>query len=104
MLALPDPPTAVIAANDVIAAKLCYALKKRGLSVPEDISLTGFDNLDFAETLVPGGLTTVEQPFTRLGTKAAQLLIGQINTRNFTPRKVELESPLLIRNSVRDLR
>lgn len=104
LLTLPEPPTVLAAVNDALAARLCYAVRRRGLSIPDDISLTGFDNLDFTDTLVPGGLTTVEQPFTRLGAKAAQLLISQINTHNFTPKKVALESPLIVRNSVKDLR
>lgn len=65
--------TAVVCASDLIAIGLINGLKKRGLSVPEDISVSGFDNLDVAKYFTPA-LTTVKQDFTTLGENAFTLL------------------------------
>lgn len=65
--------TAIVCASDLIAIGLINGLKKRGLSVPEDISVSGFDNLDIARYFTPA-LTTVKQDFTTLGENAFTLL------------------------------
>ena len=65
--------TAVVCASDLIAIGLITGLRKRGLRVPEDISVSGFDNLDVARYFTPA-LTTVKQDFISLGENAFTLL------------------------------
>jgi DNA-binding LacI/PurR family transcriptional regulator len=61
LLALPEPPTAVLAATDVIAIGLIHAAYERGVRVPDDLSVVGFDDVPLAAAVVPG-LTTVRMP------------------------------------------
>ncbi len=74
LLIQPIRPTAVFAANDLMAKGAMMAIKESGLQVPKDISIVGFDDIDLAAGLVPS-LTTVKQPLFRLGTEAASFLI-----------------------------
>lgn len=73
-LALPDPPTAVFVCTDRWAAWMADAASARGLSIPGDIALAGFDDLASAQTLC-GGLTTVHQPFVQIGRTAVERLL-----------------------------
>jgi LacI family transcriptional regulator len=79
MLALPDPPTVFCCGNDKMALKVYGILRSRGLRIPEDISVAGYDNHRvIAETLYPP-LTTVELPYNAMGARAAQRLIDAIS-------------------------
>lgn len=78
LLSLESPPDAIFAINDPSAIEAIQVIKKRGLRVPEDISVVGFSN-DFASALIEPSLTTVSQPVKEIGQTAAQLLIEQIN-------------------------
>ncbi|MEL6979358.1 MAG: LacI family DNA-binding transcriptional regulator [Pseudomonadota bacterium] len=68
-------PTAVICGNDVLAAGAIKAARAMGLRVPQDVSITGFDNLDLAE-VVPPGVTTAKVPHRRMGRQAAETLLA----------------------------
>ncbi|MEU8762015.1 LacI family DNA-binding transcriptional regulator [Streptomyces sp. NPDC048659] len=71
-----DPAlTAVVAANDTVALGVCAALRERGLSVPDDVSVAGFDDLPFALDAVPA-LTTVRLPLHEAGLRAGRLAMG----------------------------
>jgi DNA-binding LacI/PurR family transcriptional regulator len=70
----PEGPTAVFAANDLIAVGLLRALWEHGLRVPEDVSVVGFDDVESSAYLVPA-LTTVRQPFAALGEAAVRALL-----------------------------
>lgn len=70
-------PTAVICGNDVLAAGALSQAKSLGLSVPEQVSITGFDNIDIA-TVVEPALTTVHVPHRRMGKSAAEQLLKLI--------------------------
>ena len=70
-------PTAIICGNDVLAAGALSAARELGLSVPDDLSITGFDDIEIAEILTPA-LTTVHVPHRRMGEIAAQLLIDSL--------------------------
>jgi LacI family transcriptional regulator len=72
MLALPDPPTAVFAHSDTQAIGVLEAADERGLRVPDDLSVIGFDDIEAAELV---GLTTVRQPLFESGRLAAQRLL-----------------------------
>jgi LacI family transcriptional regulator len=79
MLRLPDPPTVFCCGNDRLALKVYGILRSRGLRVPDEVSVAGYDNYRvIAETLYPP-LTTVELPYTAMGVRAAQRLLGLIS-------------------------
>jgi DNA-binding LacI/PurR family transcriptional regulator len=95
-------PTAIFACNDLMALGVFLAARELGLRCPEDLSIVGFDNLDFAEFTAPA-LTTVYQPGYQLGTTAARLLLERIAGLQQPPRKVVLPTELKIRHSVAPL-
>lgn len=73
-----DPfPDAFVCANDYLAIHLTSAIKKRGLSIPGDVSITGFDGI-FQSALVEPPLTTVQIPFSDMGKTAASILLSRI--------------------------
>lgn len=79
MMHLPQPPTVFCCGNDLMALKVYGILRSRGLRIPEDISVAGYDNYRvIAETLYPP-LTTVELAYTAMGVRAAQRLLGLIS-------------------------
>lgn len=101
MLALPDRPTVICCGNDEMALRVYGLLRSRGLKVPEDISVAGFDNYRaIAETLYPP-LTTVELPYRRMGQRAAERILSLIGDTDRTaggPEKVA--GPVHWRSSV----
>lgn len=76
LLALAQPPTAIFAANDLMAMGVIYAIKDAGLRVPDDVALIGYDDRDFAEWIRPA-LTTIRMPSYEMGQAAARLLLEQ---------------------------
>jgi DNA-binding LacI/PurR family transcriptional regulator len=95
-------PTAIFACNDLMAMGVLLAARDLGLHCPEDISIVGFDDLDFAEFTAPA-LTSVHQPGYQLGTTAAHLLLDRIARSKRPPRTITLPSELKIRHSVASL-
>jgi len=77
LLTLKDRPTAIFAANDIMAMGAIYAIQKAGLEVPTDIAVVGYDDRDFAAWMRPA-LTTVRMPSYEMGQAAARLLLQQI--------------------------
>lgn len=77
LLALPDPPTAVFAVNDLAAAGAMRAVREAGLEVPDDVSLVGFNDLATVTPTVPG-LTTLHLPLHAMGMAAAERLLAQL--------------------------
>ena len=75
LMALAEPPTAVVAPTDVIAIGMLHGALRRGLEVPGDVSITGFDDIPVAEFSVPG-LTTVRMPTAAMIGAAVDLAIG----------------------------
>ncbi|MFZ5815964.1 MAG: LacI family DNA-binding transcriptional regulator [Bacillota bacterium] len=74
LLARPDPPTAVVAASDLMAIGAINAALDRGVRVPGDLSVVGFDNIWFSAAIRPA-LTTVAQPMYEIGATAIRMLI-----------------------------
>ncbi len=93
-----DAPEAVFCLNDLLAVGGLCALDKRGLKVPEDISIIGYDDIELAAYTVPP-LTTVRQPAAEIGRRAADILIAQIETGS-APRRLALAPTLVERESV----
>ncbi|MEU2114892.1 LacI family DNA-binding transcriptional regulator [Streptomyces sp. NPDC016459] len=75
LLALDPDLTAVVAANDTVALGVCAALRERGLDIPGDVSVAGFDDLPFSVDAVPA-LTTVRLPLHEAGVRAGRLAMG----------------------------
>ena len=98
LLDLPDPPTAVFAANDNMAIGVLQAARERGISVPEDLSVVGFDDSEAAGVVTPT-LTTVRQPLAELGRTAVSLLMRMIERQRLEALRVELATRLVIRGS-----
>ncbi len=99
LLVLPNRPTAVFARNDFTAIGAMNAIKESGLSIPDDISIVGFDDIPTAIHTSPS-LTTVRQPTRREGSLAAEFLLRRIESENVTEREEKiLECELIVRNS-----
>ncbi|AMX82223.1 LacI family transcriptional regulator [Geobacillus subterraneus] len=97
-LALDQPPTAVFASNDEMAIGAIKAIKSKGLRVPDDISVVGFDDIQFASIYEPA-LTTISQPMFEIGKKAMELLIKLINKDELEKSQYILEDQLVIRET-----
>jgi LacI family transcriptional regulator len=98
LLELDDPPTAIFAFNDNIAIGAMQEARSRGLSVPEDLSLVGFDDVEHA-TIVTPTLTTVRQPLAEMGRTAVSLLSRLLERQRFETLHVELATRLVVRES-----
>ena len=97
LLALADPPTAVCCYNDMTALGAMRAIRARGLRVPEDVSVTGFDDLFFAAYLEPP-LTTVRQPMRRMGEMAMENLLKLMSGED-SVAQIKVEAELIVRGS-----
>lgn len=102
LLDLPEPPTAVFASNDDMAAAVISVAHRRGLSLPRDLSVVGFDDTSQATTVWPE-LTTIRQPVAAMAGAALDLLLAELRAqrRGTTVGPVErvLEHELVIRES-----
>jgi DNA-binding LacI/PurR family transcriptional regulator len=94
----PRRPTAVFAASDVLAIGAIKAAKERGLKVPQDISIAGHDDIDFAAYTDPP-LTTVRVAGYEIGRLAAESLLSKIENSNGPGHRICLEPDLVIRQS-----
>ncbi|NBC27980.1 MAG: substrate-binding domain-containing protein [Bacteroidetes bacterium] len=90
--------TAVFCASDSIAMGAILATREHGKKIPGDYAFVGFDDLSFAEYTCPP-LTTIRQPIFKKGQKAAELLINEIESENYSRETVNLEPELVIRES-----
>lgn len=95
-------PTAIFAANDLIAFGVLAAIREMGLRCPEDISLIGFDNLDDSDATVPA-LSTVDQFVYQLGAQAAKTILERARGSNSKPRHIVLEPELRLKESTTKL-
>jgi LacI family transcriptional regulator len=99
LLRLPVPPTALIAANNQMTLGALLAIRSMRLSVPEDVSVVGYDEMEWASLADPP-LTTVAQPAYEMGVEAARLLLNKIwSETDGGPSKVLLEPELIVRES-----
>jgi LacI family transcriptional regulator len=93
--------TAIFAANDQMAYGASVALYRRGIRVPHDVSLVGFDDLPSSSYFTPP-LTTVRQPGPEMGWEAARLVLALLEGYNYTPEP--LSTRLVVRESTAMLR
>jgi LacI family transcriptional regulator len=91
-------PTAIFAANDLIALGVLAALREAGLHCPEDVSVVGFDDLEGSEFTEPS-LTTVAQPGYQMGARGADLLITRVKQKTGKCEEIVLPTELKVRHS-----
>lgn len=102
LLKLKNRPTAVFCANDDIAVGAMKAVFESGLSVPEDISIIGFDNSNFCNYVTPT-LTSVKKDSLTMSEIGGLYLLDIINKKNLNKDKIFIESRLVVRDSVKKL-
>jgi LacI family xylobiose transport system transcriptional regulator len=98
LLALVDPPTAIFAGSDLQAMGTLEAVRARGLRVPQDVSIVGYDDIPFARWVSPA-LTTVHQPLRRMGAEATRLAIRMSREGLPTIPRMDLATNLVVRES-----
>ncbi|MCF2946728.1 LacI family transcriptional regulator [Paraglaciecola aquimarina] len=98
LLLLRQRPTAIFCFNDDMAIGAMQFLQQQGFKIPEDISVMGFDDINYAEYVTPS-LSTVHQPLQEIGTACINLLLKQLNGEKVEPGSQYLPFSLKIRNS-----
>ncbi|MBG0830734.1 LacI family DNA-binding transcriptional regulator [Planomonospora sp. ID67723] len=98
LLSLDDPPTAIFAGSDLQAFGVFEAARQRGLRVPEDLSVVGFDDLPLSRSAWPP-LTTVRQPLQEMAALAARTVLAMGRGEAPELRRVELATELIVRES-----
>ncbi|HLV78996.1 MAG TPA: substrate-binding domain-containing protein, partial [Chthonomonadaceae bacterium] len=99
LMAGPAAPTAIFAVNDDVAFLLLEALRHQGFQVPQDVALAGFDDIEHA-TPGPPQLTTVRQPFERMGQAAARLMLRRLEEGGAgVYQHIILDTALIVRGS-----
>lgn len=98
LLGLPQPPTAIFASNDEMAFGAMEAARVRGLRIPDDVSVVGFDDI-YQASLVHPALTTVRQPMEQMGRNATRMLLDLIADPEKQMGRVTLPTTLVVRES-----
>ncbi|WP_448375037.1 LacI family DNA-binding transcriptional regulator [Fervidobacterium sp.] len=91
-------PTALLCANDEMAIGAMQAIKEKGLSIPTDISIAGFDDIELSSYVTPA-LTTVRRPMYQLGSLAAHMLLSLVQSKEDYVSNVVLDVNIVIRES-----
>ena len=92
------PPTCVVTANDSLAIGLLHLYHKMGVNVPEDVSIIGFDDIDWADLVIPP-LTTIRLPAGDIGSQAFDSLFNRLNNPEETVKDIILDVELIERAS-----
>ncbi|WP_407426298.1 LacI family DNA-binding transcriptional regulator [Arcticibacter sp.] len=98
LLELENPPTAIFTANNLITLGALDTINRRGLRIPEDVAIVGFDDVYWANSLNPP-LTAVRQPGFEIGKRSCELLIQRINKPDRAVASIILKTELMIRKS-----
>ena len=96
LLNQPDPPTAIFASSDTKAVAVLDAAKKKGVAIPEQLSVIGYDNIRDAEYL---GITTIQQPLYQAGMVGCKALLSIIDTPDAPPKETILPVELIVRKT-----
>jgi LacI family transcriptional regulator len=96
------PATAIVTINDITAFGIIQELVRGGCRVPEDVSVIGFDNINFSAMFSPA-LTTISQPSFEMGTMAARVLLERIKDRNKNSTQILMKPAIVERESVKKL-
>lgn len=95
--------TAINCGNDILALGALAAARERGLSIPKDLSITGFDNMEIIPFLKPS-LTTVNSPSKRMGEQAAEFMLRQLESDELSIERIELDADLIVRETTSKVR
>lgn len=98
LLKFREPPTAIVCGDDLQAMGVYEAARRLGVRIPDDLSVTGFDDVDYAKWMGPP-LTTVRQPLVEMGATAAQLVLALADGQTPAQTRVELATSLIVRES-----
>ena len=98
LCSLPEPPDAVLVANNLMTVGALEALRDEGLTVPDDMRVVGFDDAPWAKLLQPS-LTVVAQPTYEIGRRSAELLLGARAEPHAHAKRVLLIPQLIVRES-----
>jgi len=100
LLALEEPPTAIQCYTDRMAMGAYRAIRRAGLSIPDDISVIGFDNQDQIAPWLDPPLTTMQLPHEAMGRWAVEHLLGVLSGETEGPQQQRMDCPLVVRDSV----
>ncbi len=103
LMSMPERPTAVLAASDTLAVGAMAAARDLGLSIPQDVSIAGFDDIDIAAYCNPP-LTTVRVPAYEIGRLAIKVVLDMARTGNLDAQRYCLDTSLVVRHSCRKLK
>ncbi|RME09145.1 MAG: LacI family transcriptional regulator [Ardenticatenia bacterium] len=99
LLTLSNPPTAIVAVNDMYAFGVYAGARDLGLRIPDDLSVVGFDDIDLTEVVEPP-LTTIRQPIAEIAAKAVSLITQRLEGDDDTPYQYHvLPAQLVVRRS-----
>lgn len=98
LLDLPNPPTAVFAFHDYVAIQALRAATDRGLRVPEDVAIAGFDGM-YSSLITSPPLTTVKHSVQEIGQQAVEVLLMRMSNNNQSPYQIILPTELVLRQS-----
>ncbi len=102
LINLPHPPDGIFAINDYAAIEMMHILKKRGLRIPQDIAVLGFNNENMCRFVEPS-LSSIEHPSYEMGAASAEILINHIRHHDLKPEKRLIKSKLIVRDSTRKI-
>lgn len=98
LLSLPNPPSAIFASNDYMAAGIVKVANQKGISIPHDLTVTGFDNAPASRYIWPS-LTTIKQPITEMAVEATRMLIRIIRKKPLENLSMTIKDELIVRES-----
>ncbi len=98
LLDLPNPPTAVFAIHDIVAMECLRAATDRGLRIPDDVAIAGFDDWRASLTTQPP-LTTIHPPLDEVGLRATEILMARVADHSLPPERLTLPVELIVRQS-----
>jgi DNA-binding LacI/PurR family transcriptional regulator len=102
LMMLPEPPTAIVGANDILALGSMKYLLQNGIRIPDDVAVIGFDNISLSSMYEPP-LSTISLPIKQIGEEAINMLLSNMETNMEQNRQIILETLLIIRDSTKML-
>mgnify|MGYP001061797605 CR=1 FL=1 len=98
LLDYPDPPTAIVTCNDLMALGVIITAQKRGLRIGEDLAVVGYDDIPQAENNLPS-LTTIHQPIYKIGSKVCEMLVSILKGDVLEEKQIIMKPTLIVRES-----
>ncbi len=102
LMDLENPPTAIFCSNDYMAMGVIKAAHDRNILIPEDLSVVGFDDLQYSSFITPA-LTTMSQPIGGMAVEASDMIVNRIENKDYELKKVILDSDFIIRSSCKEI-